>query len=164
MTGGTPGPYGNGDGSATVSLWGYFPGEYTFTYEQEAGTTAQLDAYLDLPSFWLSPRDPTKPHEATFQLVAQLTVDASNGAECDFTHTALFRIDLPPGYVVTSELGFMTAIPEPEYSFLAVVACLLGFAVWRNVLPPQICGRAHIRSARLSARSFIRSPKDESSS
>ena len=78
MTGGTPGPYGNGNGSATVSLWGYFPGEYTFTYEQEAGTTARLDAYLDLPSFWLSPRDPTKPNEATFQLVAQLTVDASN--------------------------------------------------------------------------------------
>lgn len=85
-----------------------------------------------LPANW--PVESPDPNGQRF-LFLHSTLSASagsGGVRVSFQNTADFELELPPGYTFTSELGFLSAVPEPhEYGLLAG-AGLLGFALWRR--------------------------------
>ncbi|MBK9138891.1 MAG: PEP-CTERM sorting domain-containing protein [Verrucomicrobia bacterium] len=85
-----------------------------------------------LPTNW-TVQSPDPNGQRSLFLHSTLYAIASYGGErVSFQNTAAFEQELPPGYTFTSELGFLSAVPEPhEYGLLAG-AGLLGFALWRR--------------------------------
>jgi len=61
-----------------------------------------------------------------------LNVIGANGMSADFSHTALYGLDLPAGVSYTSDSGvFLSAVPEPCTLILLIASCA-GFGMLKR--------------------------------